>query len=157
MKVVEVPNRRILEYLYEYHHLAPNILSKYTNQNGHIQPVKRGGCQSLPSMEFLQKTAVFERISFTRSKGTNLGQIFAMQFEDSRGCQILLPIEWSCIRGLIAGLIKGNQWVFISPDHSQALFLGGGPCKILSLTFRGVDPGGNSHHQNYYIFSRESL
>ena len=27
-------------------------------------------------------------------------------------------------KGLIAGLIKGNHWVFISPDH-KALFLGG--------------------------------
>ncbi len=27
-------------------------------------------------------------------------------------------------KGLIAGLIKGNQWVFISPDH-KALFPGG--------------------------------
>ena len=26
---------------------------------------------------------------------------------------------------LIAGLIKGNQWVFISPDH-KALFISGG-------------------------------
>ena len=30
-------------------------------------------------------------------------------------------------KGLIAGLIKGNQWVFISPDHKgPRLFLGGG-------------------------------
>ena len=30
------------------------------------------------------------------------------------------------IRVLIAGLIKGNQWVFISPDHTgPRLFLGG--------------------------------
>ena len=28
-------------------------------------------------------------------------------------------------KGLIAGLMKGNQWVFISPDH-KALFLGVG-------------------------------
>ncbi len=30
-------------------------------------------------------------------------------------------------RGLIAGLIKGNQWLFISPDHKALfhLFLGG--------------------------------
>ena len=27
-------------------------------------------------------------------------------------------------KALIAGLIKGNQWVFINPDH-KALFFGG--------------------------------
>ena len=26
-------------------------------------------------------------------------------------------------KGLIAGLIKGNQWVFIVPDHKGRLFL----------------------------------
>ena len=29
-------------------------------------------------------------------------------------------------KGLIAGLIKGNQWVFINPDHNGWLFLRGG-------------------------------
>ena len=29
------------------------------------------------------------------------------------------------IRGLIAGLIKGNQWVFIVPDHKAGYFLRG--------------------------------
>ena len=28
-------------------------------------------------------------------------------------------------KGLIAGLIKGNQWVFINPDHKAGYFLGG--------------------------------
>ena len=30
-------------------------------------------------------------------------------------------------KGLIAGLIKGNQWVFISPDHKPGYFWGGFP------------------------------
>ena len=29
-------------------------------------------------------------------------------------------------KGLIAGLIKGNQWVFISPDHKAGYFWAGG-------------------------------
>ena len=28
-------------------------------------------------------------------------------------------------KGLIFGLIKGNQWVFISPDHKAGYFWGG--------------------------------
>ena len=46
-------------------------------------------------------------------------------------------------KGLIAGLVKGNQWVFISPDHKgPRLFLGGnvalggGPARI-PMTIRG--------------------
>ena len=36
-------------------------------------------------------------------------------------------------KGLTAGLIKGNQWVFISPDHKGPLLFLGEPNKTLAL------------------------
>ena len=39
------------------------------------------------------------------------------------------------IRGLIAGLIKGNQWVFINPDHKAGYFFGGGTLDSLDVAF----------------------